>query len=368
MWEQQSYAVTRIEEDAQWIHCLVKGIGTDVECYLTVIYGFNTVEQRKSLWDYPEKKAQSIVNPWIICGDFNALLYPQDRLSSKPVQYADIRDFSNCMHSTLLNELPWKGDYYTWNNKQQGNEMVCSRLDKALGNSEWMMKWGHVILEYELPNISDHAPMIPKSTVDLNLLFKIRGKFERLHKKLNNEEFRNIAQRVAIARRNLAEVQQQIKIQYNDTLQMKEDDALKKLEKWSMIEVNIMKQKSRAKWIKLGDSNTKYFSAVMKERSQRKQITQLTSLEGIQLFDQGAIREEVVKFYKGLMGSSTQNLPAINTTVMKRGAVLSQEQRVHLCSPITEIEIAHCLESIDDKSPGIDKFVCDPPFGPITAF
>ncbi|KAK6782592.1 hypothetical protein RDI58_020388 [Solanum bulbocastanum] len=73
-----------------------------------------------------------------------------------------------------------------------------------------------------------------------------------------------------------------------------------------MIEENIMKQKSRAKWIKLRDSNTKYFSAVMKERSQQKQITQLTSLEGIQLSDQGAIREEVVKFYKGLIGSSSK--------------------------------------------------------------
>lgn len=81
MWEQQSYSVTRIQEDAQWIHCLVNGIETDVECYLSVIYGFNTAKQRKSLWVYLEKKTQSIVNPWIICVDFNALHYPQDRLS-----------------------------------------------------------------------------------------------------------------------------------------------------------------------------------------------------------------------------------------------------------------------------------------------
>ncbi|KAK4732001.1 hypothetical protein R3W88_024989 [Solanum pinnatisectum] len=185
------------------------------------------------------------------------------------------------MHSTLLNELPWKGDYYTWNNKQQGNERVCSRLDRALGNSEWMMKWGHAILEYELPNISDDAPMILKvnhcqSNIKVPFRFfnvwaehsrfesivrgtwQVRKATQGMHnvwcklkdlktifRKLNNEEFRNIAQRVEIARRNLAEVQQQIKIQYNDNLQMKEADALKELEKWSMIEENIMKQKTK---------------------------------------------------------------------------------------------------------------------------
>lgn len=118
----------------------MKGIATGTEFYLTVIYGLNIAEQRKILWDYLEKMAQSIVNPWIICGGFNALLYPQDKLSRNPVHYVDIKDFSNCMQSTLLNELPWKGDYYTWNNKQKGNDGVCSRLERHLGNSEWMMK------------------------------------------------------------------------------------------------------------------------------------------------------------------------------------------------------------------------------------
>lgn len=40
-----------------------------------------------------------------------------------------------------------------------------------------------------------------------------------------------------------------------------------------------MKQKSKARWIKLGDSNTKYFSVVLKERTQKKQLRELTSLD-----------------------------------------------------------------------------------------
>ncbi|XP_019241615.1 PREDICTED: uncharacterized protein LOC109221601 [Nicotiana attenuata] len=37
---------------------------------------------------------------------------------------------------------------------------VCSRIDRALGNFEWMIQWGHVTTEYGLPFISDHNPMI----------------------------------------------------------------------------------------------------------------------------------------------------------------------------------------------------------------
>ncbi|KAM3285583.1 hypothetical protein P3S67_024382 [Capsicum chacoense] len=66
-----------------------------------------------------------------------------------------------------------------------------------------------------------------------------------------------------------------------------------------------MKQKSRAQWIKLGDANTKYFSAVVKERMQRKTISKLTSLDGKTLTELKDIKEEIISFYKWLMGSAT---------------------------------------------------------------
>lgn len=71
-----------------------------------------------------------------------------------------------------------------------------------------------------------------------------------------------------------------------------------------------MKQKSKAQWIKLGESNTKYFLAIVKDRTQRKNITELTSLAGDLLIDAKAIKEEIMSFYKGLIGSVAHSLPA----------------------------------------------------------
>ncbi|XP_059310987.1 uncharacterized protein LOC132062428 [Lycium ferocissimum] len=138
IWDSTHFTVMTLRVEDQLIHCLVTN-GDDITCRLTVIYGYNSIEQRKSLWGYLKDLVQGIDSPWLICRDFNALIYPQDRLSSNPVQYAEIRDFGECLQDLHLNEVAWRRDYYTWNNKQYGEDRVCSRLDRALGNHEWMM-------------------------------------------------------------------------------------------------------------------------------------------------------------------------------------------------------------------------------------
>ncbi|XP_060170990.1 uncharacterized protein LOC132601964 [Lycium barbarum] len=117
MWDLNYYTVTILRVEDQLIHCLVQN-ATDINCYLTIIYGFNSIEQPRTLWGYLKDIAQGLNSPWAICGDFNALLYAQDRLSGNPVQFAEIKDFVECLQDTHLNELPWRGDYFTWTNKK----------------------------------------------------------------------------------------------------------------------------------------------------------------------------------------------------------------------------------------------------------
>lgn len=124
-----------------------------------------------------------------------------------------------------------------------------------------------------------------------------------------------------------------------------------------MIEESVLQQKARAKWIRLGDSNTKYFSAVMKERTQHNHITELTNTMGIKLTTAEDIKAEIMGFYKGLMGTSPTYLPAINQLHMSNGPKLTQQQRQELCAVVTDIEIAENLKAIgDDKAPGIDVY------------
>ncbi|KAH0686276.1 hypothetical protein KY289_017034 [Solanum tuberosum] len=176
-------------------------------------------------------------------------------------------------------------------------------------------------------------------------------------KDLNKEEFKGIEMKLSKARMDLQQVQDQLTRNGSDTLILLEKKILQDLEKWSNIEESVLKQKSRAKWILLGDGNNQYFSAVIKERVNRKQILILTSLTGVILSEQKDIKEEILTFYKSLLGSAAQTLPAVNSVIMRKGPVLNHQQGLQLCRPVTDEEIHAALVAIgDDKAPGVDGY------------
>lgn len=133
--------------------------------------------------------------------------------------------------------------------------------------------------------------------------------------------------------------------------------TLLNLEKWSLIDKSVMQQNARAKWIQLGDLNSKYFTVVMKDRTQKKQIIEITNLLGDKLTEPDAIKREIVDFYKSLIGSAAASLSSINRMYMKNSPTLSHQQRFDLCAEVTTQEIVESLKAIgDDKAPGIDGF------------
>ncbi|XP_075086042.1 uncharacterized protein LOC142168789 [Nicotiana tabacum] len=174
-------------------------------------------------------------------------------------------------------------------------------------------------------------------------------------KALNSREFRGITQKIEKARIDLRVIQEQISLNCNDALLDMEKKTLLNLEKWSLIEESVLQQKVRARWIQLGDSNSKYFTAVMKDRTQRKQITEITTLLGDKLTDPKAIKRKIVDFYKRLMGSAINSLPAINRSYMKNGHTLSHQQRVDLCAEVTNQEIVESLKAIGDDKASVPK-------------
>lgn len=67
--------------------------------------------------------------------DFNAFLYAQDRYAGNLVQYNKLKDFAECIHESALYKMLWRGDYYTWSNRQLGIDRIESRIDRTLGNN-----------------------------------------------------------------------------------------------------------------------------------------------------------------------------------------------------------------------------------------
>ncbi|XP_016505995.1 uncharacterized protein LOC107823801 [Nicotiana tabacum] len=255
---------------------------------MAVVYGYSAMEQRKDMW----KKLQSLApgkQPWLISGDFNAILTPQDRISKVPVTLANIHDFAEWYHNLYLTEIPCRGEYCTWTKKQQGDDRVRSRLDRTFGNNCWMMQHGHLTVNFKDPFISDHTPMlipITQPTTNIKVPFRffnvwadhsefphivavgwnqnhVRGRMKSIwyklkelklrFKQLNKEEYKGVTERIDQARNKLKSIQVQMHNQYTDSLGDQERDCLQQLESWSLIEESILQPKARANWIQLGD-------------------------------------------------------------------------------------------------------------------
>ena len=90
VWDDNWYEVKVITSSAQLLHCQVNERSKNYQFIVTIVYGLNTVEQRKSLWQEMKILSQSVTQPWLIAGDFNAILSTKDRLNGGPVTNTEI--------------------------------------------------------------------------------------------------------------------------------------------------------------------------------------------------------------------------------------------------------------------------------------
>ncbi|XP_075084750.1 uncharacterized protein LOC142168002 [Nicotiana tabacum] len=177
-------------------------------------------------------------------------------------------------------------------------------------------------------------------------------------KKLHTKEFKRVREKVQTIRRQLQETQEKMQDPDHQTSLFDTEKELRgKLEKWGVIEESIMRQKSRTQWLKLGDSNSAYFYACLKNRTTMNSIKSLVNQYGKLLQNEQEVKEEVVRFYKELLGNATEQMPIINPEIMRNGPMLIREQQLKLIEPITTEEICIAMKNIDDnKAPRCDGF------------
>lgn len=162
-------------------------------------------------------------------------------------------------------------------------------------------------------------------------------------KKLNDNNYRGATVRIHHIKNILKIVQLNLSKKSTDSLSLEEKEFLIQLEKWTNIEESISQQKSRAMWIKLGDSNNKYFTTMIKERRHRKQIFELTTIAGAKLVEHDEIRKEIITFYQSLMGAAMINITTVSRTIMKTRPTFNHTQQLTLCAEVNEKEIYDAL-------------------------
>ncbi|KAK9949449.1 hypothetical protein M0R45_004968 [Rubus argutus] len=125
-------------------------------CMLTAVYGKTTTIGRRSLWnDLVQLHTSSVTGPWMVFGDFNCVLGAHEKRGGRVPNFTSCYEFQNMCTTCNLIDIDTTGLSYTWSNRRTN-----VRLDRALGNFDWIDSWSSLECSTLTRVASDHCPIL----------------------------------------------------------------------------------------------------------------------------------------------------------------------------------------------------------------
>ncbi|XP_019259821.1 PREDICTED: uncharacterized protein LOC109237880 [Nicotiana attenuata] len=246
-------------------------------------------------------------------------------MNGVPVHPAQTVDFQNCITDLGVGQMNRKGWQFSWCNKKDENERIYSHIDWVFGNVEWLQTYGSIEANYLNPECSDHSPI----NIEGHCMYEVWQKLKLVEAETKqlNKEYSSLEGRIMNLKQKLGEIQDKLAQDlFNSSLINEEKEILVEMDKWGTIHERVLQQKSRATWIFSGDSNTRFFHAHMKARQARNRISSIQNEQGVLITDPKLIEQEFLQFFRKLFSTAAEELPCINTTVVRNGPCLTIEQ------------------------------------------
>ncbi|XP_062100591.1 uncharacterized protein LOC133806516 [Humulus lupulus] len=300
VWQRQYVSVEVRMESDQLVHVLATEVRTNKKFYVTFVYGRNTIEERRQLWN--DLAGLFVPNtPWLVAGDFNAVFEVTDRVGGRGITAMELEDAQNWRALGWVDEIRTNGSHFTWTNKQANEDIIYSKLDRVFINEEWGDVFPNSVVVVNWDLLSDHCYCIIKSEVVVNQgirlfrffnlwtdhdrysevvlqnwrksckgegLGKIIQKLSRLQQVLwqfNKCTVGDVGQNYTSAKEKFQEANLILQRNPHSTeLQNNERIAGELFAKHAKTYDSFLRQKSKVNWLRHGDDNTAYFHACLK--------------------------------------------------------------------------------------------------------
>lgn len=324
--------------------------------------------------------------PWLVAGDFNLLVNPEDKSNDRINRHMMAR-FRTLLNSLELKELYLNGRRYTWSNERA--RPTLEKIDHVFTTISWEEMHPTSYLMALGSAISDHCPLL----LDLNaeLCLGRRFKFESfwpkaagffdtvesawtsvpnegnpyvlLDKKLratakslkkwSDRWIGNVKLQIAIAFEVIARLDGAMD---NRTLSQPECELRKLLKKKLLglcsLERTIARQRSRLLRLKEGDANTSFFHQHARHRQRRNMITTLRQGNSVAT-GQEELASMVDSYYENLLGVA----PLREHTIDLDKLELPSLDTSQLEAPFFAEEVEKVIKDMPlDKAPGPDGF------------
>ncbi|XP_024190656.1 uncharacterized protein LOC112194671 [Rosa chinensis] len=243
------------------------------------IYAATTALKRKSLWSDLLHLRQNTSVPWMVIGDFNAVLGAHECLGGQPPIRSSCEDFRSVTELCDFSHMDTSGAFFTWA-RGHGRSHIERRLDRALSNRNFIggpkpFKFQSMWLLH--PSFQDLVANYWRTTTPAGCpMYVTLQKLTALKlclKHWNYSVFGNLKSRPA------------------KTAML---DATRRQEAF-------WRDRAKVKWLTDGDKCTSFFHAYARNKTARASINCLHDGHSL-LTDLEDISNHVVTFYQSLYG------------------------------------------------------------------
>lgn len=385
---QTGISVSLVSKSEQAITINVEVGGTQL-C-ISAVYAKYHYMHRRELWSDLCSLHANIRVPWIWGGDFNTVRFREERKGGKPPKPVAMADFNGCIDSCEMLPVPVTGSRFTWCNNMQGNRRQWQVLDRIL-HSAGSANLGLLSAAVHHREHSDHAPIccswkfeeysgprlwrfLRAWTLDAGFhdtvatswaihhggscLQELQCKMKQCKKDLklwNSQSFGNIFKRREEIELLVRTAEDALIDHWNGAL-FDQLSALKQEWRDVLLQEEVFwKQKSRSKWIKEGDSNTKYFHALVRSRIAMSRVETLLDDDDNLIRGPAAIHLAAIDYYRSLFTSESHMLD--HTLLDLVPSLVSGEDNEALLLPFSRVEAWDAVKSIPvDSAAGNDGF------------
>ncbi|XP_050207497.1 uncharacterized protein LOC126656916 [Mercurialis annua] len=246
---------------------------------ISLIYGSYISSERVELLDNLKNFAENVDSSWMVVGDFNAVMNDSNRIGGNAIDVQAAEEFMDCIRCCNLIEMRRTGNNLTWCNNQIFVERIWRMLDWCFFNDKWFDVWPDAFMNVLCPGLSDHSPIVSEDSKSNSIVNRgwhrassrckmyrivqqlklLKSDFRELNKVRNND----ISQKVTTMKDIVNSLQKDMMDDpFNSTLHEEERVCSKYLLKFMDWQENIVIQKSRMNWIKLGDQIRSFFTEV----------------------------------------------------------------------------------------------------------
>eukprot|EP00253_Pinus_taeda_P028248 PITA_28248 len=366
LWDARKIQLNNIHANKNFIQDVFHLLGTNIYGHLTNVYFPQETQQKEAILKSIEQLNIDRMHPlWVTGGDFNMIASSEEKLGGRCRTNKDGTLLKDFIQSNWLIDLPTANGLYTWKNKRVAPMQIASCLDRFLISDNAV----HVGAEFTAHIIpfSEFKDFITTTWQNSNPIE--HSKMARFQKKLkflkgeikrwNKNTFGNIFKEKDKILQDLKNIQQRLILEgRSEKLALKEQEMEGKLLERERQEEMLWRQKSRIRWLKEGEKNTKFFHRTTVQRRMHNQISQVTNAQGDKLETQEEIEKEFLQYFKAMSQEPNINREeAIDNITGHIPWLIIEEQNSLLLKPISLQEVEIAAKSLKaGKAPGPDGF------------